>query len=68
MRDHMKKIMLLMFMAGMIGALTGCATLKEKFPMGVDSTAQAFFDDLQKSDNSAAYGLFAKGLAQSGFF
>lgn len=53
-----------MFMAGMIGALTGCATLKDKFPMGVDSTAQAFFDDLQRSDNSAAYGLFAKGLAQ----
>ena len=51
-------------MAAMIFVFSGCATMKEKFPLDVDQTAQAFFDDLQKSDNQGAYGLFAKGLSQ----
>ena len=51
-------------MTGMISVLTGCATLKDKFPLGVDATAQAFFDDLQRSNNHEAYGLFARGLSQ----
>ena len=50
--------------AGMILVFSGCATLKEKFPLDVDQTAQSFFDDLQRSNNQAAYGLFAKGLSQ----
>ncbi len=32
--------------------------------MGADRTSLAFFEDLQRSDTSAAYGLFAKGLSQ----
>jgi len=43
---------------------SGCATLKEKVPLDVDRTAQAFFDDLQRSDRQGAYSLFAKGLSQ----
>ena len=60
----MNKSKWVMMMAGMIFIFSGCATLKEKFPLDVDQTAQAFFDDLQKSDHQAAYSLFAKGLAQ----
>jgi hypothetical protein len=33
-------------------------------PLDVDQTAQAFFDDLRRSDNQGAYGLLAKGLSQ----
>jgi hypothetical protein len=61
----MKKIVLLTVITAMIGTLTGCATLKDKLPpIGIDSTAQRFFDDLQKSDNRGAYGLLGKGLSQ----
>jgi hypothetical protein len=38
--------------------------MMEKSPKGSDQTAQAFFDDLQRSDNQSAYGLLAKGLSQ----
>ena len=38
--------------------------MKEKLPLDVDQTAQAFFDDLQKSDNQGAYSLLGKGLSQ----
>ena len=52
-------------MTGLIGILTGCTTLKEKMPpIGVESTAQRFFDDLQRSDNQGAYGLLGKGISQ----
>ncbi len=50
--------------AGMIFILSGCVTMKEKFPLDVDRTAQSFFDDLQKSDHSGAYSLLGKGLSQ----
>lgn len=43
---------------------SGCATVKKDLPLDVDRTAQAFFDDLRKSDNSAAYGLLAQGISQ----
>src|SRR5579863_5983388 len=50
---------------GIILSFTGCATVRENLPhLDVDQTAQAFFDDLQKSDNQGAYNLFAKGLSQ----
>ena len=55
----------LFVLLGMIFVFSSCATLKEKFPLGVDQTAQSFFDDLQKSDNKGAYSLFAKGLSQA---
>jgi hypothetical protein len=48
----------------MVCFFSSCATLKEKLPLDVDRTAQAFFDDLQKSDNQGAYSLLAKGLSQ----
>lgn len=48
----------------MIFVFPGCVTLKKDFPLDVDQTAQAFFDDLQKSDNQDAYDLLAKGLSQ----
>ncbi len=54
----------LIFMAGIIFVFSSCASMKEKFPLDVDQTAQAFFDHLQKSDNEGAYGLLAKGIAQ----
>jgi hypothetical protein len=55
----------LMIAAGMMIIFSGCATVKANMPtLDVDRTAQAFFDDLQKSDNTAAYGLLAKGLSQ----
>jgi len=60
----MLKTKLLVMMIGVIFFFSGCATLKEKVPIDVDHTAQAFFDDLQKSDNQGAYGLLAKGLSQ----
>ena len=60
----MNKIKLVLIMAGMMGTFTGCTTLKNNFPVNVDHTAQAFFDDLQKSDNQGAYSLLAKGLSQ----
>ena len=38
--------------------------MKEKFPLDVDQTAQAFFDHLQRSNNEGAYNLLGKGLMQ----
>ena len=63
-KESMNKTKLLLIMIGMIIVFAGCATLKDKFPLGVDQTAQAFFDDLQRSNNKKAYSLFAKGLSQ----
>jgi hypothetical protein len=60
----MKKVKCVMMIIGVIFIFSGCATLKEKFPLDVDQTAQAFFDDLQKSDNEGAYSLLGKGLSQ----
>lgn len=48
----------------MISIFTGCTTLKNGAPIDVDHTAQAFFDDLQRSDNHAAYSLLGKGVSQ----
>ena len=53
-----------MMMAGMIIAVSGCATMKEKMHLDVDQTAQAFFDNLQKPNNEGAYSLLGKGLSQ----
>ncbi len=61
----MNKAIFLVFMATIVCFSSGCATLKEKLPpLDVDQTAQAFFDDLQKSDNQDAYSLLGKGLSQ----
>ena len=60
----MNKVKGIIMMAGAIFIFSGCATIKEKFPLDVDQTAQAFFDNLQKSDNQGAYNLLAKGLSQ----
>jgi len=54
----------MIFMTSLVCLFSGCATINEKMPLDVDHTAQAFFDDLQKSDNQAAYNLLGKGLAQ----
>ena len=61
----MNRIKLLLITTGMVFIFSSCATLKEKFPLGVEQTAQSFFDDLQKSNNRGAYSLFAKGLSQA---
>ena len=53
-----------MMMTAMAFIFSGCATLKEKVPLDVDHTAQAFFDNLQRSDNTGAYNLLGKGLSQ----
>ncbi len=50
-------------MVGLIGFM-GCQTLKEKMPLDVDHAAQAFFDDLQRSDYAGAYSFLGKGLCQ----
>ncbi len=60
----MNKTKFLISISAMVCLFSGCTTLKEKFPLDVDQTAQAFFDDLQRSDHEAAYGLLAKGLSQ----
>lgn len=61
----MNKVKIVMVMAVMIFILSGCATMKDNLPhLDVDRTAQAFFDDLQRSNNQGAYNLFAKGLSQ----
>ncbi|MBF0571816.1 MAG: hypothetical protein HQL12_08065 [Candidatus Omnitrophica bacterium] len=60
----MNKLKWVMMMAGIAFVISGCATIKEKFPLDVDRTAQSFFNDLQKSDNRGAYSLFGKGLSQ----
>ena len=60
----MNKVKSIIMMVGAIVIFSGCATMKEKFPLDVDQTAQAFFDRLQKSDNQGAYNLLAKGLSQ----
>jgi hypothetical protein len=57
------KIKFFVFLIGMVCVFSSCATLNEKMPLDVDQTAQAFFDDLQKSNNQGAYSLFAKGLS-----
>jgi hypothetical protein len=61
----MSKIKWTILTTAIVFVFAGCATLKDKLPpLDVDRTAQAFFDDLQKSDNQGAYSLFAKGLSQ----
>jgi len=60
----MNKTISLIFLTTMVCFFSSCATLKEKFPLDVDQTAQLFFDDIQKSDNQGAYSLFARGLSQ----
>ena len=60
----MNKIKLIITITAMVCLFSSCATLKGKFPLDVDQTAQAFFDHLQRSDNEGAYGLLGKGLAQ----
>ena len=60
----MDKKILVLLMSGMVFLVSGCATLKEKFPLDVDQTAQSFFDDLQRSNYQEAYSLLAKGLSQ----
>jgi len=60
----MHKIKFLVPIAAIVCFFSGCATLNNKFPLDVDQTAQAFFDDLQRSDTQGAYDLFAQGLAQ----
>lgn len=60
----MNKVSWVIVMTAMVLSFGGCATLKEKVPLDVDHTAQAFFDDLQKSDNTGAYSLLGKGLSQ----
>ena len=64
----MNKAKWVIMMAGHDLRFSGCATLKEKLPLDVDQTAQAFFDDLQKSDNQGAYSLFGKGPVSEGLF
>jgi len=54
----------LMILAGASIVLSGCATLKENVHIDVDQTAQAFFDDLQRSRTHEAYALLGKGLSQ----
>ena len=44
----MNKVKSIIMMVGAIVIFSGCATMKEKFPLDVDQTAQAFFDNLQK--------------------
>ena len=54
-----------LLMAGLVFIFSGCATLKDKLPpIDVDHTAQAFFDDIQRSNNQGAYNLLGKGLLQ----
>lgn len=60
----MDKIKFLVFLAAMVCLFSGCATLKGRMPLDADQTAQAFFDDLQKSDNQGAYRLLGRGLSQ----
>jgi hypothetical protein len=60
----MNKAKWIIMMTGVIFVFSGCATMRDKLPLDVDRTAQAFFDDLQKSDNQGAYNLLAQGLSQ----
>jgi len=61
----MKKFKLLVIMAGVLSLFSGCATLQKNAPvLDVDRTAQAFFDNWQRSNNQGAYKLFAQGLSQ----
>jgi hypothetical protein len=61
----MNKTKYVIIMAGIILIFSGCATMKENSPhLDVDQAAQAFFNDLQRSDNQSAYNLFAKRLSQ----
>jgi len=48
----------------MMGLLSGCATMQVNAPMNAEQTAQAFFDDLQRSKKDEAYHLLGKGLSQ----
>ena len=52
-------------MVVMACGLSACATLQERFSPDSDRITSEFFDDLQKIDRQAAYGLFAKGLSQT---
>ena len=62
---NMNNIKLMVVLTGFVFIFSGCATLKGKLPpLDVDQTAQAFFDDLQKSDNLGAYNRLGKGLSQ----
>jgi hypothetical protein len=60
----MKKSKWVLMAAGMIFIFSGCATMKESLPKDADRTAQAFFDDLQRSNYEGAYGLLGRGLSQ----
>lgn len=44
--------------------LSSCATVQPNKHLDADQTAQAFFDDLQRSNHEAAYSLFGEGLSQ----
>jgi hypothetical protein len=55
-------------MIGIILSFSGCATARENLShLDVEQTAQAFFDDLQKSDNQSAKcpRLILKSLRQA---
>ncbi|MDE2027700.1 MAG: hypothetical protein KGK03_09035 [Candidatus Omnitrophica bacterium] len=60
----MKKSKWIIATLGTVLLFSGCETLKSSLPMDSDRTAQAFFNDLQRSDHEAAYDLFGKGLSQ----
>ncbi len=60
----MGKIKLLIASIIILGALSACATIQKGSSSDTDRIAQTFFNDLQKLDRQAAYGLFAKGLSQ----
>jgi len=62
---YMNRTKSMIMMTAMIFVFSGCATVRDNLPkIDVDRTAQSFFDDLQKSDYTSAYGLFGKGLCQ----
>jgi len=45
-------------------SFSGCATMPDNKSLNPDQVVQAFFDDVQRSNNQGAYGLFAQGLSQ----
>ncbi len=64
-KTYYGKIKILVVLTGVLCALSGCATLREKIYSDADKTALGFFNDLQRSDRQAAYDLFGKGLSQT---
>jgi len=66
---HMSKLMLkrslLVVMLSVLSVLGGCASVGTVLPSSADSTAQQFFNYLERSKRQEAYGLFAKGLSQT---